>query len=96
MIQVVLSVMLVIGALAVVFALLWGAATKRGAARAQRQCQQQLAAEREAMNQEMQALRESVSREIQALNQECDRVRQENARLRMPTMEMAKHWTNVG
>lgn len=96
MIQVVLSIMLVLGALTVVFALLWGAASKRGAARVQRQCQQQLAAEREAMNQEMQALRESVSREIQALNQECDWLRQENARLRMPTMKMAKHWTNVG
>ena len=48
------------------------------------------------MNQEMQALRESVSQEIQALNRERDRLRQENARLRMPTMEMAKYWTNVG
>ena len=47
------------------------------------------------MNREMKNLRDTAGEEIQALNRECDRLRNEIARLRMPTMEMAKHWTNI-
>ena len=96
MIQVILSVVLVLAAMSVVFALGWNIAFKRGASRARREYQQQLGIERDAMNREMKNLRDTAGEEIQALNRECDRLRQENARLRMPTMEMAKYWTNVG
>ena len=95
MIQVILSVVLVLAAMSVVFALGWNIAFKRGASRARREYQQQLGIERDAMNREMKNLRDTAGEEIQALNRECDRLRNEIARLRMPTMEMAKHWTNI-
>lgn len=95
MIQVILSVVLVLVAVAVVFTLVWSITFKRGVARARREYQQQLAIERDAMNREMRNLRDTAGEEIQALNRECDRLRNEVAHLRMPTMEMAKHWSNV-
>lgn len=95
MIQVILSIALVLIAMVVVFALVWSIAVKRGAARARREYQQQLDIERDAMSREMKNLRDTAGEEIQALNRECDRLRNEIARLRMPTMDMAKHWSNV-
>ena len=95
MFHVILSIVLTLAVLSVLLALVWGMASKRGAARARREYQQQLGIEREALNRELNNLRETAGQEIQALNRECDRLRQENARLRMPTMEMAKHWSNV-
>lgn len=95
MIQIILSIVLTLAALAVLFALVWNIAFKRGAARARQEYQQQLGIERDAMNCEMKNLRDTAGEEIHALNRECDRLRNEVARLRMPTMEMAKHWSNV-
>lgn len=95
MIQVILSIALMLAAMSVVFALVWNIAFKRGASRARREYQQQLGIERDAMNREMKNLRDTASEEIQALNRECDRLRNEIAQLRMPMMDMAKHWSNV-
>lgn len=95
MVQVILSIILTMAALAALFALVWSIAFKRGAARARREYQQQLGIERDAMYREMKNLRNTAGEEIQALNRECDRLRNEIACLRMPTMGMANHWSNI-
>lgn len=74
---------------------IWKVASKRGERQAHAQYQKILWEEQSTHSEAIQRIRDAAAQEIQMLNRECDRLRQENAQLKMPTMEMAKHWSNI-